>query len=57
MAPKRAKWLRKLKLHNNQARDESKVGDPLHFTVFQTVFASLYDDRLSAVFEGNDEGD
>ena len=44
-APKRAKWLRRLKLYNNQARDESKVGDPLLFTVFQTVFASLYDDR------------
>jgi hypothetical protein len=29
----------------------------LLFTEFQTVFAALYDDRLSVVFEGNDEGD
>jgi hypothetical protein len=55
--PWRNKQLRRLKIYNNQARDESKVGDPLLFTVFQTVFAALYDDRLSAVFEGNDEGD
>jgi hypothetical protein len=53
----RNKQLKRLKLYNNQARDESKVGDPLLFTVFQTVFAALYDDRLSVVFEGNDEGD
>jgi hypothetical protein len=29
----------------------------LLFTEFQTVFAALYDDRLSVVFEGNYEGD
>jgi hypothetical protein len=52
----RNKQLKRLKIYN-QARDESKVGDPLLFTVFQTVFAALYDDRLSVVFEGNDEGD
>lgn len=55
--PKRQKTLKRLKLYNNQARDESKVGDPLLFTVFQTVLAALYDDRLSVVFEGNEEGD
>ncbi|SCB55045.1 hypothetical protein GA0061098_103419 [Bradyrhizobium shewense] len=43
----RNKQLKRLKLYNNQARDESKVGAPLLFTVFQTVFAALYDDRLS----------
>jgi len=57
MRPKRAKWLKRLKLYNNQTRDESKVGDPLLFTVFQTVFAALYVDRLSSLFEANDEGD
>lgn len=53
----RNKQLKRLKLYNNQARDPSKVGDPLLFTVFQTVFAALYDDRLSVEFEGNEEGD
>src|SRR4026207_674432 len=57
MQPKRAKWLKRRKLYTNQARDESKVGDPLLFTVFQTVFAALYDDRLNVEFEGNGEGD
>jgi hypothetical protein len=49
--------LRQLKLYNNQARDKSKVGDPLLFTVFQTNFSALYSDILTAVFEGNEEGD
>lgn len=57
MSSKRATWLKRLKLYNNQARDESKVGDPLLFTVFQTVFSALYDDRLAVQFEGNEEGD
>lgn len=57
MQPKRKVWLRRLKLYNNQAREESKVGDPLLFTTFQTVFSALYEDRLSVVFEGNEEGD
>src|ERR1700709_2414743 len=53
----RNKQLRRLKLYNNQARDESKVGDPLLFSVCPAVFAALYDDRLTVEFEGNDEGD
>ena len=57
MSSKRTEWLRRLKLYNNQARDKSKVGDPLLFTVFQTVFSALYEDRLTAEFEGNEEGD
>jgi hypothetical protein len=55
--PKRQEWLRRLKLYNNQTRDKDKVGDPILFTVFQTVFASLYDDKLAVEFEGNEEGD
>jgi hypothetical protein len=43
----RNKQLRRLKLYNNQAREESKVGDRLLFIVFQTVFAALYDGRLT----------
>lgn len=54
---KRTEHLRRLKLFNNQKRDPSKVGDPLLFTVFQTVLANLYEDKLSASFMGREEGD
>lgn len=57
---KRAVNLARLKLYNNQRRDASTVGDPLMFTVFNTVHAALYDDRLMVSFEGRggqgDEG-
>lgn len=49
--------LRRLKLYNNQARDKKRVGDPLLFTVFNTVFSSLYKDRFSVTFEGISQGD
>ena len=49
--------LKRLRLFNNQAREKSKVGDPLLFTVFQTVLSALYEDRLNVSFEGNEEGD
>lgn len=49
--------LKRLKLYNNQRRDPDKFGDPLLYTIFQTVFASLYDDRLSVNFSGREEGD
>lgn len=52
-----AEWLRRLKLYNNQRRDQSAVGDPLLFTVFQTVLASLYDDKLAVEWEAREEGD
>ena len=54
---KRQLGLKRLKLYNNQKRDQSKVGDPLLFTVFNTVFAELYEDRLSSRWEGREEGD
>lgn len=49
---KRALWLSRLRLYNNQRRDPTAVGDPLLFTVFNTVHAALYDDRLMARWEG-----
>lgn len=49
---KRAVMLARLKLYNNQRRDSDAVGDPLMFTVFNTVLAALYDDRLMATWEG-----
>jgi hypothetical protein len=55
---KRATMLARLELYNNQRRDPSSVGDPLMFTVFNTVLASLYDDRLMVNFRGRGgEGD
>jgi len=54
---KRATNLARLRLFNNQRRDRSSVGDPLMFTVFNTVLASLYVDRLMAMWEGRGEGD
>lgn len=49
---KRLTQLARLKLYNNQRRDADAVGDPLLFTVFNTVHAALYDDRLMARWEG-----
>lgn len=49
---KRAIWLMRLKLYNNQRKLSDAVGDPLMFTIFNTVLAALYDDRLTAVWEG-----
>lgn len=49
---KRAVMLARLQLYNNQRRDADAVGDPLMFTVFNTVLAALYDDRLMATWEG-----
>lgn len=53
----REEALKRLKLYNNQKRDKDKVGDPLLFTVFNTVLSDLYSDRLASVFGGREEGD
>lgn len=57
MKPKWDEWALRLKLYNNQKRDKAAVGDPLLFTIHQTVLASLYDDQLMVTFEGREEGD
>ena len=49
---KRKKNLSRLRIYNNQMRDDKAVGDPLMFTVFNTVHASLYEDRLMSMWEG-----
>lgn len=49
--------LARLKLYNNQRRVPEAVGDPLMFTVFNTIHAALYDDRLMQTWEGREEGD
>jgi hypothetical protein len=57
MRPKIEELLLRLTVYNNQKRDKTKVGDPLLFTVFQTLFASLYDDSLNIEFGPREIGD
>lgn len=57
LKPKFAEWEQRLKLYNNQRRDKEAIGDPLLFTVHQTILASLYIDRLNTEFLPNEEGD
>lgn len=55
---KRAVWLSRLQLYNNQRRDADAVGDNLMFTVHNTITAALWDDHLGAQWEGRGgEGD
>lgn len=57
MKPKIDEWAIRLKLYNNQKRDKEAIGDPLLFTIHQTVLASLYSDRLAVDFLGRESGD
>lgn len=57
MKPKWDKWEVRLSLYNNQRRNEEAVGDPLIFTIHQTVLASLYVDQLSSEWYGRTMGD
>lgn len=51
------RWQRRLKLYQNQRRDEDAVGDTLLFNTMQTVIASLYSDTLIVEWQGEVEGD
>jgi len=55
--PKVNEWQARLRLYNNQKRKKKDVGDTTLFTIFQTVLASLYNDRLMVDWIGRDEGD
>ena len=57
MRPKITEWLLRLTVYNNQKRDKKKIGDPLLFTVFQTLLASLYTDQLNVKFLPREQGD
>lgn len=50
-------WIIRLQLYNNQRRDKTAIGDPLIFTIHQTILASLYDDKLQTNFLGRNAGD
>ena len=55
--PKWDKWAARLKLYNNQRRDEEAVGDNTLFTIFNTVLASLYTDRMTVTHLAREIGD
>ncbi len=55
--PKIQEGLKRLKLYNNQLRDKDKVGDPLIYIIFQSVFTTLWTDWLDVEFSGREEGD
>jgi len=57
MKPKWEEWALRLKLYNNQKRDKDSVGDTTLFSIFQTVLAALYQDRLGASFSPREIGD
>ena len=57
LRPKIKEWLARLRVYNNQRRKKEAIGDPLLFTIFQTLFASLYEDRLNVSFEPRERGD
>jgi hypothetical protein len=50
------KWLNRLRLYNNQKRDDDVVGDPLLFTIMNSIIAALYDDELNPEWVGRNEG-
>ena len=52
MRPKIQKWLARLKLYNNQRRDEEKVGEPLIYDTHQTVMSVLCGDKMAVEFTG-----
>lgn len=51
------KNLKRLKLYNNQKRDDEYVGEPLLYTHMNTWLASLYDDELDREWIPREDGD
>jgi hypothetical protein len=49
--------LKRLKLYNNQKRNEEHIGEPLLFTHMNTWLASLYDDTFDREWVAREEGD
>lgn len=50
-------WQKRMKLYNNQMRDADKVGEPLMFTIFNSLYASLYDDRMNVTWKARTQED
>ena len=49
--------LKRLKLYNNQKRNEEHIGEPLLFTHMNSWIASLYDDKFDKVWIPAEAGD
>ena len=49
--------IKRLKLYNNQKRNEEHIGEPLLFTHMNTWLSSLYDDVFDRVWVAREEGD
>lgn len=50
-------WRKRIKLMNNQKRNDADIGDPLIFPQFQTLLAALYNDELNVKFNPREQGD
>lgn len=57
MRPKWDKWRKRIKLLNNQKRDDTAIGDPLIFPIFQTYIAALYNEEITTTFVPREKGD
>jgi hypothetical protein len=55
--PKRLQVLERMRLFSNQTRNKELVGDTTLFTIFQTVFSKLYEDKLNSNFVPNHPDD
>jgi len=51
------KNVKRLKLYNNQKRDDKLVGEPMLFTHMNTWLSSLYEDEFDKVWTPREEGD
>ena len=57
MVPKWTSWYTYLKLYNNLKRDKEAVGNNLLYTLFNTILAYLYFDKLQVSFNPRESGD
>lgn len=55
--PKILTWLLRLKLYNNQRKEQDKVGEPLIYDTHQTIMSILYGDKMTVEFGGRLEGE
>ena len=57
MKPKWDLWNKRLKLLNNQTKDETAIGDTTVHVHFNTILAALYDDEVNTTFVPRSQGD
>ena len=57
MQPKWEIWRRRLRLLNNQKKNDSDISEPLAHIHFNTIHASLYNDEINTTFLPREQGD